>query len=306
MFYKKTLILSSTEGGNEKAVVNIEYNNGEMVGTMKLYNFREEPEGVLTLGILESKEVHKAGLCRVGSFKYAFKLELVKQLSTFSCGLIQIHKGEAKPLLHGATDGSVSSEERLASVASAMGECAGLEEIKKVLDENQIELEDMQEIEQQIDEEICCSSCEDKCATCKYRDAFFGSEQAQEEQKQESFFDGVSEQINSLFARYPEEEFLPSIIPSSKWVKVDYEGDGSYYVLGLIYENDKIKYICYGVPGVYEKNPPEDLTGFAQWLPLDATKPEEYGYWITYQDAEMAKVLKYRLHRGRANRRQRR
>ena len=284
MFYKKTLILSAVDGGNEKGVVNIEYSEGSLLGVVKLYNFKQEPDGILTLGILDGSEVIKAGLTKTASFKYTFRLGVVKELQSFSCGLINIYKGEATPLLHGATDGVMTSEERLAKVASSLGEEASLQEIKKVLDENQIYLEDQQEIEQQIDDEIgCCMG--DKCSTCKYRDAFFGKEQKQEQQT-ESFFDGVKEQITSLFDKYPEEEFLSSIIPFSKWVKVDFEQDGNYYVLGLVYENDNIKYICYGVPGLYDKNPPKDLNGFAQWLPLDENKPEEYGYWITYQDAQ--------------------
>lgn len=284
MFYKKTLILSSVDGGNEKGVVNIEYSEGSLLGTVKLYNFKQEPDGILTLGILDGSEVIKAGLTRVANFKYNFRLGIVKELQSFSCGLINIYKGEATPLLHGATDGAMTSEERLAKVASSLGEEASLQEIKKVLDENQIYLEDQQEIEQQIDDELACCMG-DKCSSCKYRDAFFGKEKKQDEQS-ESFFDGVREQITSLFDKYPEEEFLPSIIPFSKWVKVDFEQDGNYYVLGLVYENDNIKYICYGVPGWYDKNPPKDLNGFAKWLPLDANKPEEYGYWITYQDAQ--------------------
>ena len=285
MFYKKTLILSAIDGGNEKGVVNIEYSEGSLIGSVKLYNFKQEPDGILTLGILDGSEVIKAGLTRCSNFKYTFKLGMVKELQSFSCGLINIYKGEATPLLHGATDGSISSEERLAKVASSLGEDASLQEIKKALDENEIYLEEQQEVEQQIDEELCCCNG-DKCSTCKYRDAFFNKEQQQEQLQTESFFDGVKEQITLLFEKYPEEEFLPSIIPFSKWVKVDFEEEGTYYVLGLVYENDNIKYICYGVPGVYGSMPPKELNGFAQWLPLDTNKPEEYGYWITYQNAE--------------------
>lgn len=293
MFYKKTLILSAVDGGNEKAVVNIEYNSGELVGTMKLYNFKQEPDGILTLGILDGKEVIKAGLTRTANYKYAFKLGTVKELNSFSCGLINIYKGEAKPLLHGATDGTISSEERLARVASSLGDEASLTEIKKALDENEIYLEEQQEIENQIDEYMECEQCGDKCSSCKYRDAFFGKEEeTQISISQETFFDGIKEQITLLFDKYPEEDFLPSIIPSSKWVKVDYEEDGNYYVLGLIYENDNIKYVCYGVPGMWDENPPKDLSGFAEWLPLDANKPQEYGYWLTYQDAGSGESIK--------------
>ena len=78
---------------------------------------------------------------------------------------------------------------------------------------------------------------------------------------------------------------LSQIIPFSKWVKIDNEESGDYYVLGLIYEDDSVKYICYGVPAMYSNEPPKELKDCAQWLPIDSTKEKEYGYWITYQDA---------------------
>ena len=89
-----------------------------------------------------------------------------------------------------------------------------------------------------------------------------------------------------------EEELLEQIIPFSKWVKIENEDGDNYYVLGLIYENDQVKYICYGVPGMYSENPPEELKGYAEWLPIDSTKEKEFGYWITYQDAQSGENVK--------------
>ena len=85
---------------------------------------------------------------------------------------------------------------------------------------------------------------------------------------------------------------MPSIIPFSKWVKIDYEEKGEYYVVGLMYENDEIKYVCYGVPSIYKEEPPKELNGFCQWLPIDTLKQEGFGYWITYQDAKTGENVK--------------
>ena len=59
-----------------------------------------------------------------------------------------------------------------------------------------------------------------------------------------------------------------------------------------MYENDKIKYVCYGVPSVYTEEAPADIKGFAQWLPIDIEKEKGFGYWITYQDAENGENVK--------------
>lgn len=289
MFYKKTLVLSSVDGGNEKAVMNIESDNGEISGSVRLYNFKDEPSGVLSIGILENDKVIKAGLNKVSNMKYSFRLNQ-PSLGAFACGLININKGEVLPLLHGSTDGSLSDDNALARVASEMDlSNQTMEQVKKVLDENNISLENQEEIDSQI-EELCNGSCGDKCSECEYRKAFF-SEGEPSDVKEENFFDGIKNQIDGIFSKYPEEDFLPSIIPNSKWVKVDNGDENEYYVLGLVYQDDVVKYICYGVPGIYSDVPPKDLSGLCQWLALDSNKPYEYGYWITYQDAQSGETI---------------
>lgn len=99
------------------------------------------------------------------------------------------------------------------------------------------------------------------------------------------FYDLVSEQIQDLFSKYPSVQELEELIPNSKWVKVDYENNGDDYVLGLIYEDAAIKYICYGVPGEYSQEPPKNIESYSQWLPLNPKEPQLGGYWVMYQDA---------------------
>lgn len=100
-----------------------------------------------------------------------------------------------------------------------------------------------------------------------------------------TFYEALSEQIEDLFNKYPAETNLENLVPNSKWVKIDYENDGNYYVLGLIYEDITLKYICYGVPGTYSEIAPNGLDNYSQWLPTDIDNPTEEGYWVMYQDA---------------------
>ena len=273
MIYKKSVVLSSVDQGNEKGVVTLEYNGGDMLGTVRLYNFDGDPDGILSVGIYSGGEVIKAGLTK----------------KDFSCALVNLNGGEAKPLLFGSTNKMDKKEEALVNSFSIFDNEVNVEKIKKTLDDNGIEVENDDEVEELIDKEISNVLCENKCGDCKYRDAFFKLEDdtaPAPEPKDETFFDGIKGQIEELFGKYPEEEILKDIIPNSKWVKIDYEDKGEYYVVGLLYEDNKIKYVCYGVPSMYSNEPPEDLKGFSQWLPLDASKENGFGYWITYQDAD--------------------
>lgn len=100
------------------------------------------------------------------------------------------------------------------------------------------------------------------------------------------FYDMISDQLDELFDRYPREENLEKLVENSKWVKVKYEDQDKYYVVGLIYLNNDIKYICYGVPGDYYSDPPSHLKNYSQWLPYDPISPYTKGYWVMYQDGD--------------------
>ena len=100
------------------------------------------------------------------------------------------------------------------------------------------------------------------------------------------FLDRLRPQIDKMFEENPTETNLQELIPSSKWVKVEYEDDGDFYVLGLIYDEEQnIKYVCYGVPAVFEEEAPKELSGYPIWISLDRDDPKGFGYWLTYQDA---------------------
>ncbi len=111
------------------------------------------------------------------------------------------------------------------------------------------------------------------------------------EEMDESFYDLISEQVDDLFAKYPSEKKLDAIVPNSKWVRVDADNNGKNYVIGLIYDGDEIKYICYGVPGQFSTSPPANLESYSQWLPTDISDVKGNGYWVMYQDAKSGESI---------------
>ncbi len=106
-----------------------------------------------------------------------------------------------------------------------------------------------------------------------------------------SFYEQVKSQIDDLFEQYSREETLEQLLPNSKWVRVRYENSQNFYVLGLIYEDDEIKYISYGLPADNPNKPPLDLQEYAQWLPLDVSNPQQSGYWLVYQSADSGESI---------------
>jgi hypothetical protein len=106
-----------------------------------------------------------------------------------------------------------------------------------------------------------------------------------------NFYQTVKSQLDDLFANYPREEYLCGLFEGTEWVRVNYDNAGQYYTVGLIYDGDTVRCICYGVPGRYAPRPPAELTGFCQWLPFSTDEPQGGGYWLMYQDAETGKSI---------------
>lgn len=301
MFKKKSLVLMGVGSGREKAVLTLE-NDGDLIsGRVRLYNFSKPPEGILSLGFYENSRVRKCGLVLSSSMLYSFKTE-PDLADDFSCAVVNFVGANVKPLLFGSTQARDSQIDVLSKIAGEALEKSSLQEVEEILDEAGVEYsQDLQEeIDEAIDKEMhtcedvqSLSSEPDKCANCKYKRCFFGEQEVPEKEEKPRFIDEIKGQIDKLFANSPSENFLEEMIPSSKWVRVEFDGEGDYYILGLIYDGDNnVKYVCYGVPGIYQKTPPTQLSGFPVWFPLDSEKRESFGYWLTYQDAESGESIK--------------
>ena len=100
-----------------------------------------------------------------------------------------------------------------------------------------------------------------------------------------TFYERVSEQVETLFSEHPREEALEKLLPFTRWVRVEFADDGRYYVVGLV--GERPDYLCYGLPGEYASDAP----GGASWLPLDVRDPHGKGYWLLYQDAATGKSV---------------
>lgn len=304
MYNKKSIVLNGVDSTSQRAVLTLEEDGDILNGRVRLYNFATPPKGIISLGIYSYGKVVKAGLTHTSGMLYTFLCQTSTIPSDFSCAVVNIINGEAKPILYGSSFNSPSQEEIYDKVITSLSGASSMSEVEKVLDDYQIDFDDdeKEEIEKEIDkcmEDLDCDSCKD----CKYKKYYFSNiakldtstlpndNSKEEEKSSENFYLEMKSQIDTLFENNPNEEYLQELIPNSKWVKVDIE-NGDYYVLGLIYENEKIKYICYGVPGVYQKKAPRELAGYPIWFPLDEEKSDGFGYWLSYQDADSGESVK--------------
>ncbi len=104
------------------------------------------------------------------------------------------------------------------------------------------------------------------------------------------YYLSARQELEDLFIRFPEEQSLKKIFSDSRWAKISYSND-KYYVVGIIKENAKEKYICYGVPANYSPTPPEQLKGYCSFVPASIFNMKGAGYWMLFQDAVDGKCV---------------
>lgn len=126
-------------------------------------------------------------------------------------------------------------------------------------------------------------------------DACFGSNEASPfaSQKQEfepPFFLTASKELELLFNKFPCYDKLSCYFPDSKFVRINYDEE-RFYIVGVVKEEKKEKYICYGIPAVYSKTPPEELKGYCSFIPLSIFDMHGEGFWMMFQDATTGECI---------------
>lgn len=179
---------------------------------------------------------------------------------------------------------------------------------ENVFDSNQtetlqekIEQEEYTTQQEDTPKEDCFDDC-DKCAKCKYKEFFYAENlpkedmpkqesiiQEKQEEKTSTLLDSIIPQFDYIFSHYDVDEVLTNLIPNSKFVKVSEGHD--FYSIGVIYENEQIKYLCYAVFATNNAAPPMEIGKNYQWLPLDKEDPLSEGYYIVFQDAVDLKIV---------------
>lgn len=105
------------------------------------------------------------------------------------------------------------------------------------------------------------------------------------------YYKTVKKELADLFDKFPAEEQLEKTLYGGKFVKINYSAE-KYYVAGVLKEQSKEKYICYGIPDAYSKTPPKELDGYCSFIPLSVFDLKGDGYWMMFQDAITGECIK--------------
>lgn len=98
------------------------------------------------------------------------------------------------------------------------------------------------------------------------------------------FYEKIWHKIEEMFDIYQHDSVLEDLVYDSAWIRIPYEDDG-YYVVGVISDDGKPVFICYGIPQDKMTRPDKEIEDSCEWLPIDKGDISGRGYWLVYQDA---------------------
>ena len=278
-FYKKTILLSNQgDYGRGMVLLTIEKNSVGVFGNLKGFDVPDLTN--LMLGIsVNGRQVYKQPIFFSSENKCNFKLDNDFNIDgKIGCVIVCVSGDKVEALLWGTNSGQAQYKEDIIKNFRKEIEKPVMNDMSKTkVAEVRIE-----EIEKSNEEEMDSSlfeSTEEEIE--EIIDRNLGGE----------FYEMIHEQIEELFNKFPRDEDLQRLIPNSKWVKVDYENNGKDYVFGLLFDNEKVNYICYGVPGSSENLPPEEIRKYSQWMPIN--DENNTGYWLMYQSADSGESVNF-------------
>lgn len=308
----KTIILSSLDNHNPRAARGILTltNENNTQGKLRLYNIVQLPQGS-KLGIYSQGKAQTTSLVYQNG-AYTCKFDNAINLDEdFYTAVVDVNDNN--------------------KVVVAGGTYAGyfFEDNNQTNKETET-LDKEEDIENLIDKELDDDECRGNCANCKYKEFFYSEhsstsdnsnnichtnnndpqpcansiynmQQMQESKNQNEMDENVAEkapqtilgaivpQFDYIFKNCPANNELNERIENSKFVEMNEASE--QYSIGAIFEDDKIKYICYAVKAEYNTPAPSELGEFHQWLPLDPDDPLSVGYHIVFQDATDLKII---------------
>ena len=105
----------------------------------------------------------------------------------------------------------------------------------------------------------------------------------------DGYYLSVRADIDELFQNNPKDERLCAVFPSSEWVKIT-QNEKSFLV-GVVYEDFKAKYVCYALPAKQGELPPDEIKDVCVFVPVSPFEDSD-GFFVIFQSAMTGECIK--------------
>ena len=105
------------------------------------------------------------------------------------------------------------------------------------------------------------------------------------------YYLSVKREIDEVFSSHPKDNSLLFAFPQSEWIRLKGEEGKPEYLVGIIYENWKAKYVCYALPADDKDSPPEEIKEVCTFVPTSLYS-DTVGFFVIFQSASSGECIR--------------
>ena len=95
----------------------------------------------------------------------------------------------------------------------------------------------------------------------------------------------------ALFAKYPHDDTLCNAFACSEWVRLKGTAKEPQYLVGVLYDDGRARYVCYALAAQDKNNPPDEIKNVCTFVPSTLFKDTE-GFFVIFQSAASGECIK--------------
>ena len=107
----------------------------------------------------------------------------------------------------------------------------------------------------------------------------------------EGYYLSVKNEMDELIKKYPRDATLSCAFSCSEWVRVKGDKENPEYLVGIVYDDGRAKYICYALKAEDKDNPPPEIQNVCTFVPA-SPYDEERGFFVIFQSAATGECVK--------------
>lgn len=107
----------------------------------------------------------------------------------------------------------------------------------------------------------------------------------------DGYYLSVKRELDELFSKYPQDKTLCGAFTQSEWVRLKGTEEAPQYLVGALYQDGKVRYICYALFAEDKDSPPEEIKNVCTFVPISPFVNAK-GFFVIFQSAASGECVK--------------
>ena len=107
----------------------------------------------------------------------------------------------------------------------------------------------------------------------------------------EGYYLSVKSEMDELLKKYPRDDTLTCAFSCSEWARVKGKKGNPEYLVGVVYDDGRAKYICYALAANNRDDPPPEIENVCTFVP-SSPYDETQGFFVIFQSAATGECVK--------------